>query len=151
MTMRLQSSTLFWRLPKKWAPSSWVRGPGNWLASPIQPLWVTLWEASGSVSPGKASHLQGSEWEWITGAGWECEVGELSQSMGGSKPVGALMYGQTVHAHLWVTFNSTIHCSLSYRVAMFVVDHMNRIELKILDVMYEQKDIIRFEHDHDLC
>lgn len=38
------------------------------------PLQVTLWEASGSVSPGQASHLQGPDWESITGSGWEHEV-----------------------------------------------------------------------------
>lgn len=38
------------------------------------PLQVTLWEASGSVSPGQASHLLGPDWESITGSGWEHEV-----------------------------------------------------------------------------
>lgn len=96
--------------------STWVRGPANWPSSPcLQPLQVTLWEAPGPVSPGQASHLQGPEWESITGAGWEHKVGEQRRSMRGSRPVGAPMHGLTIYththtsdSHLTPPFNSII-------------------------------------------
>lgn len=82
--------------------STWVRDPGNWLPSPHSPSrsasgrpqalgGLRLWE------PGPG--LPSPDWESITEAGWEHEVGELGRSMRGSRPVGALMHGLTVYTH----------------------------------------------------
>lgn len=75
MTKNLHSSSFPPAVKASQEMGSRIRRSWKLAFSPRRsPLQVTLWEASGSVSPGQASHLQGPDWESITGSGWEHEL-----------------------------------------------------------------------------
>lgn len=70
--------------------STWVRGPGNWLPFPHNPSRSPSGRPQALVSPGQASHLQGPDWESITEAGWEHEVGGAGSINGRLQACGSL-------------------------------------------------------------
>lgn len=115
---------------------TWVRGYKISFPSPPEPLQVTLWEASSSQS-------LGPDWESITEAGWEHEVGgsgSINERLGACGSPDAwpdCIYTPLTHAQLHHSFPLL----LSPGAAMFTVDWLCLYEQHMTDWYLQWVDL----------